>query len=59
MNIAEYIPVGHENAISRKRLAMITGLSDRQIRQLIERAMPAAKWRSSICRMDPDTFSRI
>ena len=38
MNILDYIPVGHENAVTRKKLCNITGLSDRKVRQLIEDA---------------------
>lgn len=35
MNIADYIPFGKDNAISRKRLSEITGLSDRKLREVI------------------------
>ena len=35
MNIADYIPFGKDNAISRKRLSKITGLSDRKLREVI------------------------
>ena len=38
MNIIEYIPTGYKNAISRKNLCAITGLSDRIVRGLIEEA---------------------
>lgn len=38
MNIVEYIPKGHENAISRKSLCVKTGLKDRVVRNLIEEA---------------------
>ena len=38
MNITDFIPEGHENAISRKSLCTLTGLSDRKIRQMIEEA---------------------
>lgn len=38
MNIVEYIPKGHKNAISRNDLCRQTGLSDRLIRALIEEA---------------------
>lgn len=38
MNIVDYIPFGYENAISRKRLSIVTGLNDRVVRQLIETA---------------------
>ena len=34
-DIEAYIPYGRENAISRKRLAQATGLSDREIRETI------------------------
>jgi hypothetical protein len=35
MNISDYIPFGKDNAISRKRLSEITGLSDRKLREVI------------------------
>ena len=35
MNIADYIPFGKDNAISRKGLSEITGLSDRKLREVI------------------------
>ena len=38
MNIIEYIPKGHKNAISRKNLCIKTGLKDRVVRNLIEEA---------------------
>lgn len=38
MNIIEYIPIGHDNAISRKQLCQLTGLPDRLMRKAIERA---------------------
>lgn len=38
MNIIDYIPYGHDNAISRKQLCNLTGLPDRLMRQAIERA---------------------
>ena len=34
-DIVEYIPVGHENAVSRKSLSMQTGLPDRVLRKEI------------------------
>lgn len=37
-NILDYIPFGHQNAITRKQLCIKTGLSDRKNRQLIESA---------------------
>lgn len=36
--ITDYIPAGRENAISRKRLAAITGMSDRKVRACISEA---------------------
>ncbi len=38
MNILEYIPVGHRNAKTRNELVIATGLSDRKVRDLIEKA---------------------
>lgn len=38
INIVELIPVGHENAITRQELCRITGLRDRDVRNLIEDA---------------------
>lgn len=38
MNIIDYIPTGIENAISKKSLCEKTGLPDRTVRQLIEKA---------------------
>ena len=38
MNIAEYIPRGRENAITRRELSRLTGIPDRQLRDLIKRA---------------------
>lgn len=35
-DIANVIPVGHENAVSRKYLVSKTGMSDRAVRQAIE-----------------------
>lgn len=35
-NIAEYIPMGYENRVSRSELGRRTGLSDRLIRNAIE-----------------------
>lgn len=35
MNIADFIPVGKENAISRNQLVISTGLSDRIVRDMI------------------------
>ena len=37
-NIAEVVPVGHANAVSRKYLSSKTGLSDRMLRRAIERS---------------------
>ncbi len=36
--IEEYIPVGHDNAIKRRELRRLTGLSDREMREHIEYA---------------------
>ena len=38
LEIEQYIPFGEENAISRKRLAQITELNDRKLREAISRA---------------------
>lgn len=38
MNILDFIPVGHENAVDRKELERRTGLDDRVNRELIEKA---------------------
>lgn len=38
MNIADYIPVGRENKISRESLRVCTGLPDRSVRRLISDA---------------------
>lgn len=38
MNIIDYIPKGHKNAISRKNLCAITKLNDRVVRKMIEEA---------------------
>lgn len=35
MNIADFIPVGKDNAISRSQLVKLTGLSDRIVRDMI------------------------
>lgn len=37
MNILDYIPVGHKNAVTRNQLMIATGLSDRKIRDMIEK----------------------
>lgn len=37
-DITDYIPVGHQNAISRVMLAKLTGLNDRSMREQISRA---------------------
>lgn len=36
--ITDYIPFGHDNAISRKKLAQLTGLEDASMRKMIMRA---------------------
>lgn len=38
MNIIDFIPFGHDNAISRKQLCTATGLPDRVMRHEIEKA---------------------
>ncbi|MGN0362616.1 MAG: hypothetical protein ACI4ET_07225 [Bilifractor sp.] len=38
MQIIDYIPVGHTHAVSRKWLAAITGIPDRQVRDMIHEA---------------------
>ena len=38
MNITDHIPIGRENAITRDRLSRQTGLTDREARELIEKA---------------------
>lgn len=38
MDILSYIPTGRENAVTRKELCIRTGLTDREIRQKIEKA---------------------
>lgn len=38
INIVDYIPEGSERAISRKDLCRLTGLTDRNVRSLIEEA---------------------
>lgn len=38
MNIVDYIPYGKENAIRRGSLVLITGMSDRSVREAISRA---------------------
>ena len=38
INITDFIPFGRQNAVTRRRLAELTGLSDRIIRQKIEKA---------------------
>lgn len=37
-DIASFIPIGHENAITRRRLSVLTGLGDRTVRELIAKA---------------------
>jgi hypothetical protein len=36
LDITNFIPVGHRNAVSRKYLVSATGLSDREVRRAIE-----------------------
>ena len=44
MNIAEFIPKGHDNAVSRDYLVSILHLSDRKIRKLIEKSEEQIFW---------------
>lgn len=41
MDIVKYIPRGKENAVTRMALRLVTGLSDRKVRQEIEEARAA------------------
>lgn len=36
MDIADYIPVGYKNAISRQQLVIRSGMSDRAVRQAVK-----------------------
>ena len=38
LNIVDFIPIGHKNAISRKELCRRTGLTDRKVREQISKA---------------------
>ena len=38
IKIVDYIPLGKENAISRQQLERVTGLSDRDVREVISLA---------------------
>lgn len=38
MEIIDYIPVGHKNAVSRQYLSKITGMGDRKVREAIHEA---------------------
>lgn len=38
INVVNFIPVGHENAISRRELCRKTGLTDRKLREEISKA---------------------
>lgn len=38
IDILEYIPIGHEKAVSRQTLSRIAGISDREVRRLIHKA---------------------
>ena len=37
MNIIDFIPFGKENAITREQLKVLTGLPDREIRDMIKK----------------------
>lgn len=43
MNIIEYIPMGHDNPISRAELYYRTGIDDREIRDAIRAARKAGE----------------
>lgn len=38
MDIIDFIPIGHENGINRNDLCKLTGMSDRVVRRMIEKA---------------------
>lgn len=38
MNIIDYIPIGRANAVTREQLEILTGFSDRKIRDQIHEA---------------------
>lgn len=38
MNIIDYIPIGKDNAVSRRQLVALTGWDDRTVREAIETA---------------------
>lgn len=38
VNIIDYIPVGHDNSVSRCYLSLMTGMKDRSIREAIAKA---------------------
>lgn len=38
MNLVDFIPYGHKNAITSNQLGMLTGLSSRDIRKIISQA---------------------
>lgn len=44
MPIKELLPAGEENAITRKQLRALTGLSDRQVRLQIATEAALAHW---------------
>ena len=37
LNVIDYIPVGHKNAVTRQYLITMTGFSDRTVREMIEK----------------------
>lgn len=63
MGIESFIPFGEENAISRERLAAVTGESDRRTRQKIEDARREgsiiinAQKGAGYFRLDPDALT--
>ena len=44
MNIIEYIPKGHKNAVSREYLRSILGIPDRKIRKAIAESKEQIFW---------------
>lgn len=38
MQITDYIPFGHDKAVTRRTLCRMTGMQDRAVRQMIENA---------------------
>ena len=47
MNICDYIPKGHENAVSREYLSNLLGLPDRVIRNAIAHSEEPIFWKEN------------